>query len=161
MNKQKMTVLSILIIISLLATGGYLAKQKYDSLLKATSEGLILGEKYGRMINQGNCMFGLKMKYASCNTTECELSANGYISGCIKAAKKDGFCSAVPNIKDTDGSISWVSKTCTENNLGNEKCLKYMHKFVSACTEQNESRELSKDEIFKSGFKKGLIKGIN
>lgn len=140
---------------------GYISKQKYDSLLKATSEGLALGKAYGKMISQSNCMFGLKMKYASCDTTECELSANGYIFGCLENAEKDSFCSSIPNINKTDIAINWVSQTCADNNLGNDRCLKYMHKFVSVCTEQNEMRKLSKGELFESGFKKGLKESSN
>ncbi len=160
-SKKKIVALSIVAVVTLLSVVGYMAKQKYDSMLKATSEGLTLGRTHGKMINQSNCILGLKMKYASCTTTECELSANGYISGCIKAAEKDSFCTSVPNIKETDKALSWVSKTCSANRLGSDKCHKYMHKFISACTEQNESRNLSKAEVFENSFKKGLKKNFH
>lgn len=154
---KKIVVISItMFVVALLLAGGiYLGKQKYESMLKATSQGLSLGKAYGKMISQSNCMLGLKMKYSSCGTTECELSANGYIAGCLGAAEKDAFCSTVPNIQDTDKALSWVAKTCFEYRLGAEKCLKYMHTFVNVCTEQVEGRALSNKEIFESGFKKG------
>ncbi len=158
MSKKKKIIISLLIIFILGIV--YALKQKYDSVLKATAEGLVLGETYGKIINQTNCIFGLKMKYANCTTMECELSANGYIKGCIETAEKDDFCNNVPNIKDTKKAIDWVFKTCTENKLNNNKCLKYMHKFVSVCTEQSEKRKLSTGEIFESGFKKGYEKSL-
>ena len=153
-KKKIVTAIGIFIII--VAAAAYFGKQKYDSMLKATSEGLTLGKAYGKMINQSNCVFGLQMKYSLCGTMECELSANGYIVGCMETAKIDGFCSNVPNIKNTDDALAWVNKACSDYELGEKKCLKYMHKFVSVCTEQAESRTLSTTEHFESGFKKGL-----
>ena len=157
MSKKKKIIISLLIIFIL--SIAYVLKQKYDSALKAATEGLILGETYGKISNQSNCIFGLKMKYANCNTIECELSANAYIQSCIKTAEKDDFCDNVPNIKETQKAIDWVNQTCKENELDN-KCFKYMHKFVHVCTEQNEKRELSTSEIFESGFKKGYEESL-
>lgn len=153
---KKKVVVSIVVVVALLAGGGYLAKWKYDSLLAATSQGLRLGKAYGKLVTQNSCAPGLKMKYASCTTTECELSANGYIAGCMQTAEKDGFCSKVPNIRDTDQALSWASKTCSENGLGADRCLQYIHKFISECTAQTEGKVLSKKELFESGFDKGL-----
>ena len=155
---KKVVIVSIVAVVVLLATGGYLAKRKYDSLLAATSQGISFGQGYGNMIAQSSCTLGLKVKYASCNTAECELSANGYIVGCMGAAKKDDFCASVPNIKNTDQALGWASKTCSENGLGSDKCLKYIHKFVSVCTAQTEGRTLSSKELFESGLEKGLKK---
>jgi hypothetical protein len=157
---KKIIGISIAVLVVLLAGSTYFGKQKYDSMLKAASQGLNFGEAYGKMINQSNCMLGLKVKYSSCSTMECELSANGYIAGCLDTAERDGFCSTVPNIKDTDKAVGWVAETCSEQRLAPEKCLKYMHKFVSVCTAQALGRTLSNTELFESGFKKGLNKGF-
>ncbi|MEE2733518.1 MAG: hypothetical protein VYA55_22040 [Pseudomonadota bacterium] len=161
MSKKSIVVILSLAVALIVLAFGYLAKQKYDQLLKSTSEGLALGKAHGKMIHQADCLLGLKMKYAKCSTTDCELSANGYIAGCMQAAKKDDFCSSVPNIKDTKKAISWVSSACSDQNPDGDKCLKYMHKFVSVCTEQNESRKISKGELFKAGFDKGLDSSQN
>jgi len=107
----------LITILALLAAGGYFGKQKYDSILKATSVGLSYGKSFGKMVTQSNCLLGLKAKYYSCSTLECELSATGYIAGCLNTASKDEFCHSVPNIKDTDQALRWVSKTCSEFNL--------------------------------------------
>ncbi len=153
---KKVVVVSIVVVVVLLAGGVYLGKRKYDSMLTATSQGLSLGKTYGKMITQSNCTLGLKIKYASCGTTECELSANGYIAGCMETAEKDDFCSNVPHIQSTNQALSWASKTCLEYGLGMGRCLKYIHKYVSVCTAQAEGRTLSNKELFESGFEKGL-----
>ena len=152
---KKAVVISTVVIV-LIAAGGFLGKSKYDSILTATSQGLSFGKAYGKMVTQSNCILGLKIKYASCTTTECELSANGYIAGCMKTAEKDDFCNNVPRIQNTDQALSWASKTCSENGLVTDRCPKYIHKYVSVCTEQAEGRAISRKEIFESGFKKGL-----
>jgi hypothetical protein len=77
----------------------------------------------------------------------------------MKTAEKDNFCGEVPNIRDTKASLAWAEETCRKNQLGDSRCLKYMHKFVSFCTEQREKRKLTGAEHFKSGFQKGLQKG--
>jgi hypothetical protein len=64
--------ISIAVLVVLLAGSTYFGKQKYDSMLKAASQGLNFGEAYGKMINQSNCMLGLKVKYSSCSTMECD-----------------------------------------------------------------------------------------
>jgi outer membrane murein-binding lipoprotein Lpp len=154
---NKIIVFAVLVVVLLLG-GAYLGKKKYDSMLAATSQGLSLGKAYGKMITQSNCSVGLQIKYASCGTTECELSANGYIVGCMETAEKDDFCSNVPHIKNTNQTLSWASKTCSEYGLGTDRCLKYIHKYVSMCTEQAEGRTLSTKEVFESGVEKGLKK---
>lgn len=146
----------VIIVVALVAVGVFVGKRKYDSMLAATSEGLIFGKTYGKMISQSNCILGLKIKYASCNTTECELSANGYIAGCMETAEKDDFCTTIPNIQNTDQALSWALKTCSEYGLGTDKCPKYIHKYISLCTAQAEGRTLSKKELFENGFEKGL-----
>jgi len=153
---KKKIVVTIVVVVVLVAVGVFLGKQKYDSILTATSQGLSLGKAYGEMISQSNCILGLKIKYASCSTTECELSANGYIAGCMETAEKDDFCSNVPRIQNTDHALGWASKTCTEYGLGSDRCPKYIHKFVKVCSEQAEGRTLSNKELFDSGFEKGL-----
>jgi hypothetical protein len=155
--KNQWTVI-VCILLILIGGGVYFGKQKYDSVLKATSEGLALGKAYGKMVNQGNCILGLQMKYSSCSDTECELSANGYIVGCFETATRDSFCSSVPNIRNTDKAVTWVSNACSEYQVGKEKCLKYMHKIISVCTEQKDNMKLSTKELFESGFEKGLRK---
>jgi outer membrane murein-binding lipoprotein Lpp len=152
---RKVIVASIVVAVVVLAGATYFAKRKYDSLLAATSQGLTLGKAYGKMTSQSSCILGLKMKYASCNTTDCELSANGYIAGCMEAAQKDGFCTDVPRMKNTDAALSWAAKTCSENGLSTGRCLKYIHRYVSVCTAQTEGRTLSKKEFFDSGVEKG------
>lgn len=153
---KKVAGISIAVLVVLLAVGIYAGKQKYDSMLTAASQGLALGKAYGKMISQSSCVLGLKMKYTACGTTECELSANAYIAGCMENAAKDEFCRSVPNIRDTNKALSWAAKTCSKYNPEADKCLKYIHKFVSVCTEQTEGRTLSNKEIFDSGFEKGL-----
>lgn len=152
---KKAVVVTIVVVVVLVAVGVFVGKRKYDSVLAATSQGLSLGKAYGKMISQSNCILGLKIKYASCSTTECELSANGYIAGCMETAEKDDFCTNVPHIQNTDQALSWASKTCSEYGLGTDKCPKYIHKYVSVCTAQAEGRTLSKKELFESGFEKG------
>lgn len=153
---KKKIVATIVVVVVLVAVGVFLGKKKYDAMLTATSQGLSLGKAYGEMIAQSDCILGLKIKYASCNTTECELSANGYITGCMETAEKDDFCSNVPRIQDTDLALGWASKACTEYGLGSNRCPKYIYKFVKVCTEQAEGRTLSNKELFESGFEKGL-----
>ena len=152
---KKVVVISI-VVVALVAVGVFIGKSKYDSMLAATSQGLALGDSFGKMVTQSNCILGLKIKYAACTTTECELSANGYIAGCMEAAEKDGFCNNVPRIQNTDQALNWASKTCSENSLGTDRCLKYIHKFVSVCTGQAEGRKVSEIELLKDGFEKGL-----
>ena len=160
MSKKRIILLSIIIVILIISGVGYFSKKKYDSLLKSTSEGIALGKVYGQTISQSNCMFGLKMKYSSCSTTECELSANGYISACMENAEIDDFCNNVPSIKNTDKASAWADETCSKNLMDSKKCTKFIHKFVKVCTEQNESRAISKAELFKTGFEKGVKKAI-
>lgn len=155
---KKKLVISMVVIAGLIAVGGFLAKSKYDAMLTATSQGLNLGNAYGKMVSQSNCMLGLKMKYAECTTTECELSANGYIAGCMETAEKDDFCSTVPRIQNVDQTLSWASKTCAENGLDADRCPKYIHKYVSICTEQAEGRKISQKELFETSYEKGLKK---
>ncbi len=152
---KKLVVISTVLIV-LIAVGGFLAKSKYDSMLAATSQGLSLGSEHGKMGFQSHCMIGLKIKYASCATTECELSANGYIVGCMETARKDDFCNNVPRLHDTNRALYWASKTCAENSLDEDRCPKYLHKFVSICTGQAEGRTISRKELFESGLEKGL-----
>lgn len=153
---KKAIVVSAVVVVVLLGGGAYFAKDKYDSMLAATSQGLSLGKAYGQLTTQTNCMLGLKMKYAACGTTECELSANGYIAACMETAEKDNFCSSVPRISNTDQAVSWASRTCAENGLGADRCSKYIHKYVAVCTAQAEGRKLSSKEVFENGFQKGL-----
>lgn len=94
---MKTRTVAAIALVATLAAGAYWGKQKYDSVLQATSQGLGLGRAYGEMITQSNCMLGLQLKYAQCTTTECELSANGYIAGCMEKATRDNFCDSVPN----------------------------------------------------------------
>jgi hypothetical protein len=158
MNKKKTFILIFLFLAVIGTAGGYWFKQKYDELLAATSKGLALGKAYGKSISQTSCLDGLKFKYSSCSTTECELSATGFITGCMKTAKKDNFCTELPNVKETQRSLSWVEKTCSQSQPGNSKCLKYMHNFIGLCTEQTENRTMTNFEHFQNGFKKGLEK---
>ena len=157
MNKKNVMVVSLITIVIITVTAGYFSKNRYDSLLKSTSEGLVLGKIYGKSISQNNCMMGIRMKYSSCNETACELSANGYIYGCMNAAKKDEFCNGVPGIAETKRTLNWAQKTCSEINAKGSKCIKYIQKFVILCTEQNENRKVSTAEAFKEGLKKGYI----
>lgn len=152
---KKAVVVTIVVVVVLVAVGVFLGKKKYDSMLAVTSQGLSFGKAYGKMAAQSDCILGLKIVHASCSTTECELSANGYIAGCMETAEKDNFCTNVPNIQHTDQALNWASKTCSEYGLGG-KCLKYIHKFINVCTEQAEGRTLSKKELFEKGFEKGL-----
>jgi hypothetical protein len=146
------------VFVAILLAGAYLAKQKYDSALQATSEGLRLGQAYGAMISQSNCTLGLRLKYTECTTTDCELSANGYIAGCMEKATRDNFCDSVPAAKNTDLALNWASNTCSTLKLGNDRCPKYIHKFVNVCTEQSQGRPLSTQELMENGFNKGLNK---
>lgn len=152
--KNKSTI--AFVVVALILAGAYWAKQKYDSALQATSEGLRLGQAYGAMISQSNCTLGLRLKYAECTTTECELSANGYIAGCMEKAERDNFCESVPAAKNTDQALAWASSACATLKLGNDRCPKYMHKFVNVCTEQSQGRPMSTPELMENGFKKGL-----
>ncbi len=153
---KKVFVITIAVIVVFAAAGVFLGKQKYDAMLAATSQGLSLGSTYGKTVVQSNCILGLKTQYASCSTTECELAASGYIAGCMKTAEKDDFCSNVPHIRDTDPALRWASKTCSEHGLGTDRCLSYIHQYVSVCTEQAEGRTLSNKELFEHGVERGL-----
>ena len=156
MTKKKLIIISITVVLVILAGMALVANQKYNALIKSTSEGLSFGKQYGKMVKQSNCMGGLPMKYASCSSTECELSATGFIVACMEAAEKDSFCSTVPPFNDTDKAMHWVSKGCSSYNLGSGKCLKYMHKFIDICTEQKSGVPISTAERFEGGFKKGV-----
>jgi hypothetical protein len=158
MSTKKIRSVALLILIITIAAAAHWYKQQYDILLESTSKGLLLGETFGKTISQSTCMVGLKLKYRSCETTACELSANGYISGCMKNAKRDHFCSEVPSVKEAQKSLNWVSKMCRENKLDGSKCRNYMHKFVSHCTEQTENRKRSNVERFGDSFKRGITK---
>ncbi|MDR2690326.1 MAG: hypothetical protein LBB76_11300 [Azoarcus sp.] len=153
---MKKFVVSIIVVVIILAGGVYFGKIKYDSVLEAATRGLALGKAYGRTVSQSNCILGLKPRYASCSTMECELSANAYIAGCMETATRDDFCNDVPHIQNTDQALDWSSKTCSEYGLGHDRCLKYIHKYVRVCTEQTEKRALSTGDVFTSGFEKGL-----
>lgn len=153
MNKKMVIAAGVLLLLVVAVIGGSFYK-KYSSVLDATSEGLYRGEKFGKVIEQGKCIVGLKLVYPACDTVECELSVNGFIDGCMRTARKDDFCSSVPGITETKKSLEWVADSCQQYDLGEDKCLKYMHRFVSACTEQRENRTISKSEIFEAGFEK-------
>jgi hypothetical protein len=148
--------IAVVALVALLAAGAYWGKQKYDSVLQATTQGLGLGRAYGEMITQSNCMLGLQLKYAQCTTTECKLSANGYIAGCMEKAARDNFCESVPKAESTDQALNWGSNTCKTFQLGNDRCPKYIQKFVNVCTEQSQGRPLSTKELMENGFNKGL-----
>ncbi len=154
---MKKIIVGGLVIVFFLGVVGHLLKTKYDSMLVATSQGMLLGEKFGRKVEQSDCITGLRFKYSVCDTTECELSAGGYIEQCMKTAKKDAFCSNVPRLEKTQESVNWVLNECNKNNLGETKCLKYMHEFVKVCSEQKENRKLSDAELIKSSFDKSLV----
>lgn len=156
MKKKGISISVFMVFLIGLASGGYWYKQQYNKLLESASKGLALGQNYGKMINQSSCMMGIRMKYASCETTECELSANGYITGCMREAKKDQFCVDLPSVNETKKSLAWVKRTCSDNKFGGSKCSKYMHKFVSLCTEQVQNRKRTVMDNFKEGFKKGI-----
>lgn len=160
MNNLKLTLIVIVVIIVMITLGRGM-KQKYKSVYNSTAQGLTLGQTYGKAINQSECMTGLKLKYSTCDSLDCEFSANGYIMGCMKTAKKDNFCDTVPNVKDTSESIEWVSQECYKNNLGKGKCLRYMQSFINACTEQKENRIISTSEHFTNGFSNGFNRKID
>lgn len=134
---------------------GYYSKQKYDRLLESTSQGLALGKKFGMSVDQSACMFGLKLGYSSCETVECELSANGYIAGCLKTAKTDGVCNGLPKSEEITRAKEWVSTTCLKNNLGTGKCLRYMYKYISVC-EEIEGNKSSLLKTLETSFKREL-----
>ena len=161
MKMKKIVVLTITGVVILIALGISIGKQKYDSMLTATIQGVTIGKAYGKMVAQSNCMLGLKMQYATCSTTECELSANGYITGCMATAEKDKFCNTVPPIQNTVQTLNWASKTCSEYGLSTDRCEKYIQTYVSICTEQNEGRALSKMEIFENGMEKAIEQKLN
>ncbi len=76
----------------------------------------------------------------------------------METAKKDMFCHNVPDMEDTEKAMRWVAKVCSNENLGNDRCLKYMHKFIHICTEQAKRKKLSLSEYFMDGIKKGQQK---
>lgn len=160
MSNLKLTLIVIVVIIVMITLGKG-TKQKYESVHNSTVEGLKLGKTYGQTISQSGCIDGLQFKYATCDSLECILSANGYIKGCMKSAKIDNFCDLVPTIDQTNESIDWVSKECVKNGLDKGKCPKYMRSFISTCTEQKENRKISTGEHFTSGFSNGFNKKIN
>ena len=49
MNKNKLIGISIILLIIILGVVGYVFKNKYDGLIKSTSEGLALGKAYGKL----------------------------------------------------------------------------------------------------------------
>lgn len=152
--RSKIVILLALVVAVSLALV-YVGNAKYQALLEATTQGLALGKAHGEGIGQSACLRGLRSRYASCDTTECELSANGYIAGCMEKAEPDEFCDAVPNVHDTRQSLSWVGVTCVRAELSLGRCSRYLHKFVAVCTEQVERRKISLSETAEIGFKKG------
>jgi|GEM_PF-6978252 len=151
MSKKWIVVLSIF---SLVAIVVYFAKTKYDDLHSATTQGLVFGKAFGESLNQSQCTTGLRFRYMGCNDLECELSATGFINGCMLAANKDDFCIRVPKLDDVKASLDWVNDTCNGIGLHNTKCKNYLHTFVQLCTEQITGRRASKAELFQNGFKR-------
>lgn len=150
----KVTLIVIVSFVLIAISGGvYWYKYEYSKLVQATKNGIILGTVYGRTVKQSNCVTSLKLQYSKCDTFKCEFSATGFITGCMKTAEKDNFCSEIPKTNQTRKVIDWTENTCEENNLGNTKCHRYMQKFVSLCTEQVENRKKSLTEHFTDGFK--------
>lgn len=160
MNNLKLTLILIATVIVMITLGKGM-KQKYESVHNSTAQGLTLGKTYGKTINQSECIVGLKLKYSTCDSLNCEFSANGYIVGCMETAKKDDFCTTVPNIDETSKSIDWIAQECDKNGLGKGKCLRYMQSFIDACTEQKQNRKISTSEHFTSGFSKGFNRKID
>lgn len=157
MKRKGVLIFVVLLAMSMLA-GAYWYKDQEEKLIVAVEKGLTLGKAYGKIVSQKSCLDGLRMQYRKCNTTECELSANGFIVGCMNTAQSDEFCRQVPRSKETEKTLLWVQSTCSDYDLSNTKCDRYLHKLVRVCTEQIEQRRLSKTEIMNDAFNRGLKK---
>ena len=158
-KKRKNTILLIAAVVLIVgSTGGYYVyNQKYESLLKATKRGLTTGKAYGKLVAQSECTQGLIIQYGKCKATECELSANAFIVGCMETATGDKMCENLPTTRETKKSLAWAENTCNSLRLGKTRCEKYIHKFISYCTEHTEKRKRSSAEIARDGFNKGLM----
>ncbi len=153
--KSRKTLLIALALIAVVGLGYVLFKKKEQELLNATLKGMDLGERYGLLVGQGQCLSGMKMAYAQCNDTACELSAHGFISKCLGTADKDNFCPTVPSPKDSGAALAWAGKTCSELQLSGTKCESYIHKVLSVCYEQNTGRQRTTEELMRDGFNRG------
>lgn len=147
--------IALALLVAAVVVAWALGTRRYDHLLAATERGWALGEVDARSRPQGDCIPQLAVRYPSCDSTECELSANGYIGACMKVARPDGFCAQVPTIRRPDAALAWVAQTCRDHALGHDRCLDYMHVFVRLCTEQITGRKLTQQEILQYGYQRG------
>lgn len=138
--------------------GFYLFKAKEQELLSATMQGLDIGEAYGRVMAQKDCVAGLRMQHGQCDDNVCALSAHGFIAGCMRSAEKDSFCAGVPAPSDSQAAIGWAGRTCLELKMANTKCEDYIHKVLAVCYEQNTGKKRDTSEIIRDGFNKGYQK---
>ncbi|RDH44767.1 hypothetical protein [Zooshikella ganghwensis] len=139
------------------AIGGYYwYKNEKEKMFKATLEGLRVGKSFGIMVNQSSCLPALKEYYPKCSDLECQLSAVGFISGCMEASTKDSFCENVPLASSTKEALTWTKESCSKYQLGGKLCTRYVNKFISICTEQKTGIKRTKEEIFLDGVKRGV-----
>ncbi len=82
--KKMYVVIFVLVLITIVLFMGY---RNYQVLLISTERGLAIGKSYGKLVRQSDCLEPLKIQYKGCNKTACELSANGFIVGCMETRK--------------------------------------------------------------------------
>ncbi len=154
-KRSRKTIVMISVLIGVIALGYFLYTKKQEELLKATLTGMDLGERYGLIVTQGQCLPGLKMKHGQCDNMACELSAHGFISECLRKAEKDNFCHAVPSPQNTSAALAWADKACSDLQMRETKCESFIHKALSVCEELKTGKERSAGDAFEDGFNRG------
>jgi len=137
---------SILVLLALIGASYVHLQQKQEERLDAKMKGMAFGKLYGRMIKQSACVPALRVKHAQCKDSNCELSAQGYISECLRTAEPDNFCGSVPAPQDREAALAWADRTCNSLRMVNTKCTSYIQKAVSVCYEQNIGNARGTDE---------------
>jgi hypothetical protein len=138
--------------------GIYSYKQKEQALVDATMKGLDLGERYGQLVKQGACLPGLRLQHAQCSDHACELSAHGFISGCMRTAARDQFCLGVPSPKESKAALGWSDATCAQLQMAGTRCENFIHKVLAVCYEQNTGKKRGASELIQDGFNRGYEK---
>ena len=157
MNKKIVIVVVVALSGAVLFFGYSEFQKKKERVYQATVTGLRFGKAYGKTSADKDCVNGLKLLYSKCNDIECELSANGFITGCMETSTATDYCDTLPSPDDARLAIEWVNHTCSDLGLQNTVCPKYTHKMVDVCFERRTGKKRGLDEKFKDGFERGLI----
>lgn len=157
-KNSRVTWIVALVLVGGIGTGYFLYNKKEQALLAATMQGLDLGERYGQLVKQGACMQGLQLQHAQCADSACELSAHGFISGCLRTAERDNFCPGVPSPKDSKAALGWADQSCGELQMAGTRCDNFIHKVLAVCYQQNTGKKRGASELIQDGFNRGYEK---